>query len=126
MVSCNSVLVYCQLDAGQVPYSSPGSRLGTPSLTLPLPFPNLLLPEGISSTNAPPPSGTLTTLQNNTPKAQHYPNIAPVTYKAFYTQFAAALRGEADVPVRPEEVREVIRIIELVRRSSGEGRTLEL
>lgn len=96
--------------------------LGTPSTLSLLPSPTFY-----PSTNAPPPPlGTLTTLQNNTPKAQHYPNIAPVTYKAFYTQFAAALRGEADVPVRPEEVREVIRIIELARRSSGEGRTLDV
>ncbi|KAG7005234.1 oxidoreductase [Physcia stellaris] len=71
-------------------------------------------------------NGTITTLQNTVPKAQHYPNLAPATYKAFYTQFAAALRGDADVPVRPEEAREVIRIIELARRSSVEGKTLDL
>ena len=89
----------------------------------PLPHIRNLIP----STNPPRAhSGTLTTLQNNVPKAQHYPNLAPETYKAFYTQFAAALRGEADVPVRPEEAREVIRIIELARRSSVEGKTLDV
>ena len=72
------------------------------------------------------PKGSLTTLDNNTPTAHPCPNITPVTYTAFYAQFARALDGTGDVPVRPEDASAVIRIIELARRSSQEGRTLDV
>ncbi|WLQ14970.1 oxidoreductase [Hahella aquimaris] len=45
-------------------------------------------------------------------------------YKLFYRQLAAAIRGEADNPVPPEQAMQVIRIIELAQQSSDEGRRI--
>ncbi|KAL8787493.1 MAG: hypothetical protein Q9195_007740 [Heterodermia aff. obscurata] len=70
--------------------------------------------------------GTLTTLQNGNPTAHPCPNIIPVTYSAFYAQFARALAGTGGVPVKPEDASAVIKLIELARRSSQEGRTLDV
>lgn len=71
-------------------------------------------------------NGILTTIQGNGElKSEPLPNIMPpITYKAFYDQFAQALNGRAEVPVKPEDSREVIRLVELARKSSREGRTL--
>lgn len=65
-------------------------------------------------------------IDNGQPDRNPYPNIEPVTYSAFYSQLAIALAGEGDVPVKPEGPRDVIRLIELARRSSREGRTLKV
>lgn len=66
-------------------------------------------------------------MHNNVPTAVPYPTFSPPpTYAAFYTQLANALAGEGEVPVKAEEARDVIRLIELARRSAGEGRTLEV
>ena len=65
-------------------------------------------------------------MQNGTPVSQPHPNIPPLTYKAFYTQFASALQGKGDVPVQAEEARDVIRLVELARQSSREGRTMDV
>jgi scyllo-inositol 2-dehydrogenase (NADP+) len=48
----------------------------------------------------------------------------PGNYAAFYAGVAAAIRGTAPVPVRPEAARDVVAMIELARRSAVEGRTL--
>jgi scyllo-inositol 2-dehydrogenase (NADP+) len=48
----------------------------------------------------------------------------PGNYAAFYAGVAAAIRGTAPVPVRPEAARDVVAMIELARRSAFEGRTL--
>lgn len=45
---------------------------------------------------------------------------------AFYREFAKALLGEGEVPVKPEDASAVIRLIELARKSSREGRTLDI
>lgn len=45
-------------------------------------------------------------------------------YTGFYTDLIKAIRGEADLVVKPEESRDGITIIELARRSADEGRTL--
>ena len=37
-----------------------------------------------------------------------------------------ALAGEAEVPVKAEEAVEVIRLVELARQSSREGKTLDV
>jgi hypothetical protein len=68
--------------------------------------------------------GTLTLIRNGQPSKEECPNITPLTYTTFYSEFAKALSGEGQVPVRPEEARNVIALIELARRSSQEGRTL--
>ena len=57
---------------------------------------------------------------------QAYANIEPVTYSAFYSQFTKALARQGEVPVKPETPRDVIRLIELARLSSKEGRTLAI
>ena len=68
--------------------------------------------------------GSLTTVESGQPTRQTCLNIEPVTYRAFYSQFAKALAGLDEVPVTPETSRDVIRLIELARLSSKEERTL--
>ncbi|OIN56947.1 oxidoreductase [Arsenicibacter rosenii] len=45
-------------------------------------------------------------------------------YHTFYNNLAAAIRGEQPAEVRPEQIYAVIRIMELARQSSQEGRVL--
>lgn len=71
-------------------------------------------------------AGSLTTMQNGQITTQTCPNIESVTYRAFYSQFVKALAGQGEVPVMPETPRDVIRLIELARLSSKEGRTLDI
>ncbi|KAI4268431.1 MAG: hypothetical protein LQ337_007839 [Flavoplaca oasis] len=62
-------------------------------------------------------------------KSERYPTLQPTpdtTYKAIYTQLAAAVAGKGDVAVMAEEAREVIRLIELAKRSNEEGKTLDV
>ncbi|KAI8319506.1 oxidoreductase domain-containing protein [Martensiomyces pterosporus] len=47
------------------------------------------------------------------------------TYSAYYDNVAAAIRGESGLAVTPEQAANVIRIIELAKQSSAEGRTLD-
>ena len=56
------------------------------------------------------------------------PNIDPVTYSTFYEQFAKAIEGQGKipVPVEAEGAKNVIRLVELARLSSKEGRTLKV
>lgn len=68
----------------------------------------------------------MTTMRDGQPTSVPWPNIEPVTYSAFYGQLAKALAGQGDVPVKPEVPRDVIRLIELARMSSKDGRTLEV
>ncbi|KAL9628832.1 MAG: hypothetical protein Q9204_005635 [Flavoplaca sp. TL-2023a] len=73
--------------------------------------------------------GTLTIPVESTIKSERHPTLQPTddtTYKAIYTQLVAAVAGKGDVAVKAEEAREVIRLIELARRSSAEGRTLHV
>ncbi|KAL8647617.1 MAG: hypothetical protein Q9226_006356 [Calogaya cf. arnoldii] len=73
--------------------------------------------------------GTLTILENNTLTSKPHPTVQPtadMTYKIIYEQLAAAVAGKGDVAVKAEEAREVIRLIELAKKSSGEGRTLDV
>jgi len=52
------------------------------------------------------------------------PDLEPETYRAFYAAFAGALASgrEEDVPVKPTEARDVLRIIEGVIESAKTGR----
>lgn len=52
-----------------------------------------------------------------------YPSL-PGWYRGYYENVAAAVRGEAEVFVRPESVRDGLRVIELARQSHVEGRTV--
>ncbi|KAI9762664.1 MAG: hypothetical protein M4579_000282 [Chaenotheca gracillima] len=70
--------------------------------------------------------GVLTTVAGNDFKTEVYPTVKPDTYVEFYKIFASALSGKGDVPVKAEQARDVIRLIELARQSSKEGRTLNV
>ena len=65
-------------------------------------------------------------MQGGTPSSIVYPTVKPLTYAAFYEHFAKALHGEGEVPVKPDGPAEVIRLIELARQSSVEGKTLNV
>ena len=68
--------------------------------------------------------GTLTTVEDGKLISRPHPTVESPTYKAFYAQFAQAVKGEAEVHVKPEDARAVIRLIELAKQSSNEGRTI--
>ncbi|MCJ1403181.1 hypothetical protein MMC11_006404 [Xylographa trunciseda] len=70
--------------------------------------------------------GMLTTMEGEAPSTNAYATVKPLTYGAFYTQFTKALKGEGEVPVDPEVPAEVIRLVELARQSSREGKTLSV
>lgn len=53
-------------------------------------------------------------------------NIAPPTYGQFYKLLVGALDGENSVPVKPEEARDLIRLIEVARESSESGVTVTI
>lgn len=55
-----------------------------------------------------------------------HPTVDPPTWTAYYSQFAQALNGEADVPVTAGDAREVIRLVELAKESSALGKTMEV
>lgn len=46
-------------------------------------------------------------------------------YQAFYENVAAAVRGRAELAVKPDEAADTIRLIELAFRSSAEGRSVD-
>jgi hypothetical protein len=71
-------------------------------------------------------SGILTTMDGNSPTSVLFPNVEPTTYSVFYEQFSEALSGQGDVPVKPEEARDVIKLVELALESSRSGKTLEV
>lgn len=68
--------------------------------------------------------GTLTTIESGVPKRNSFPTVDPTTYVEFYWLFAQALQGDGGVPVKPEDARDVLRIIEAALQSSREGRTV--
>ena len=70
--------------------------------------------------------GFLTTIKDGQPLREVHRLNEPLTYSAFYSEFARALAGQGEVPVKPEGASAVIRLIELARKSSREGRTLEV
>jgi predicted dehydrogenase len=73
-------------------------------------------------------SGTLSVIENGSPKTSVLKNVEPETYAALYSSFAKALdQGDASaVPVKAEEARDVLRIIEAARESAKLGKTIEL
>lgn len=74
--------------------------------------------------------GVLTSITDEgIPTSRVWPTVEPLTYTTFYRQFAAALQSSASpapvpVPVDPQEAANVIRLIELARESSRNGRTV--
>lgn len=74
-------------------------------------------------------NGTLTTSDPNTSGAYATkvgPKSPPETYVKLYELLGKAIRGEGDNPVTAEEAANVIRLIELARESTTEGRTLKV
>lgn len=45
-------------------------------------------------------------------------SVQPATYGAFYDQFARSIREGEPLPVKPEDARDVIRLIELCLESN--------
>lgn len=70
--------------------------------------------------------GTLTKVHASEMSSKTYPTVQTQTYKEFYTQLLRAIDREGEVPVKPEGAAAVIRLIELAKQSSEEGRTLDV
>jgi len=73
-------------------------------------------------------SGTLTVLEDGKPKKSVYKNVEPETYATLYAAFAKAIQGggEAAVPVKASEARDVLKIIEAAKESAKLGKTVNL
>lgn len=72
--------------------------------------------------------GTLTTWNEGSPEQSRIPTVEkePVTYTEYYRRVARALAGERDqIPVDAEHAIGLIKLVELARESSKEGKTLE-
>ena len=71
--------------------------------------------------------GTLSLVaEDGSMSSKPYPTVKPTTWSAYYEQMAKAMAGEGEVPVKPEDGARLIRLVELVRQSSKEGRTLDV
>ena len=65
-------------------------------------------------------------MKGDQPTQEAYPTVEPPTYVEFYRILADALRGKGPVPVKAEEARNVIRMVELAQESSTLGKTLDV
>jgi predicted dehydrogenase len=65
-------------------------------------------------------------MDGNSPTSSVFPNAEPGTYTIFYTRFAEALSGQGEVPVKAEDARDVLGLVELALESSRTGRTLDV
>lgn len=70
--------------------------------------------------------GTLTTreYEKAPPDVKKYPTVQPATYVEFYRIFGKALQGQGEVPVKAEDARDVLHLLELAQQSSKEDRTI--
>ena len=73
-------------------------------------------------------SGTLVAMEGETPKSSVFKNVVPETYASLYEGFARAIEGggEAAVPVKASEARDVLKIIEAARESAKSEKTVSL
>lgn len=73
-----------------------------------------------------PESMRLTVIANGKPVEQAVPDLQPETYMTFYKAFAHAVETgkEEDIPVKPSEARDVLRIIEAVLESAKSGKDI--
>jgi predicted dehydrogenase len=80
---------------------------------------------GIESDEA---SGNLIVQQGEKPIGKKFKNVEPLTYATLYDGFRKAIEGggEATVPVKATEARDVLRIIEAARESAQSGKTVNL
>jgi predicted dehydrogenase len=73
--------------------------------------------------------GRLTVLgAGNKPTTSVHKSVDPETYAAIYKGFALAVEGggEAAVPVKPSDARDVLKIIEAAKESAKAGKTINL
>ena len=59
------------------------------------------------------------------PERTKYPSL-PGSYPSYYANVARALRGEAELAVKPEQARDVIHLIELAEQSNVQKRMISL
>jgi len=73
-------------------------------------------------------SGKLVVLEGDKPKSSVFKNVEPKTYATLYEGFAKAVGGggESAVPVKAQDARDVLRIIEAAIDSSRSGKTIVL
>jgi len=73
-------------------------------------------------------SGSLVVLEGDKPKESVLKNVEPLTYATLYSEFAKAVEGggEAVVPVKASQARDVLKIIEAARESSKSEKTVKL
>jgi len=73
-------------------------------------------------------SGSLVVLEDGKPKESVLKNVEPLTYATLYSEFAKAVEGggEAAVPVKASQARDVLRIIEAARESAKSEKTVKL
>jgi predicted dehydrogenase len=67
-------------------------------------------------------------LEGDKPKSSVFKNVEPKTYATLYEGFAKAVGGggESAVPVKAQDARDVLRIIEAAIDSSRSGKTIVL
>jgi len=67
-------------------------------------------------------------LEDGSPKKSICKNVEPQTYASLYAAFAKAIEGggEADVPVKASEARDVLKIIEAAKESAKLGKSVDL
>jgi len=71
--------------------------------------------------------GVLNTVNNGNIESEVVPTVEPATYAEYYRKFARALAGDvAQLPVDPSMAANVIRLVELAKESSKQGRTLDV
>jgi hypothetical protein len=71
-----------------------------------------------------PPMSTNTPPREGVDGFEH--GFGPGAYQDYYTQFAAALRGEADFPVAAEQAVHTLEVLDAARISAAENRVVEL
>ncbi|TVY82096.1 scyllo-inositol 2-dehydrogenase (NADP(+)) IolW, partial [Lachnellula suecica] len=73
-------------------------------------------------------SGSLVVMDGDKPKGSVFKNIEPLTYGALYSEFAKAIEGggEAAVPVKASQARDVLKIIEAAKESAKSEKTVKL
>jgi predicted dehydrogenase len=71
--------------------------------------------------------GTLNVYKDGKVTSERVPTVEPLTYVEYYRLLAKALGGEPDkVPIQPQQAVDVIRLVELARESTKQGKTLDV
>lgn len=79
-----------------------------------------------SPTNELSSQGILTSYKNGNIASEVVRTADPPTFVEYYRQISKALSGQGDVPVSATDARTVIHLIELAKKSSELGQTLEV